>query len=314
MAAVFLRPVRLILVCLSASAFSQVTTQADAAGVVTRLNVEVPLVLVPVRVATTFGAAVTGLKREHFRVFEDDVEQKILYFAHEDAPVSVGLVLDASGSMRNKMRRSWEAAAQLRKTSNPQDEFFLIEFNERPRLAVRFTNNWDYLHQRLLRAKPLGRTSLLDAVHLALREMKAARHLRKAIVILSDGGDNHSRYTEGDIRRSVREADVPIYGIGIFDPEEAAQRTPEEQNGPALLRELTEETGGRHFPVRSLDDLPAACARIGSDLRDQYVLGYYSTNPATGGDHRLKVVLAPPEGTPPVKVYHRQSYSRPVRP
>ena len=165
------------------------------------LRVDVPLVMIPVHVTTALGASVRGLKKESFRLFEDGVEQTITHFASDDAPLSAGFLLDASGSMRNKMRKSVSAAGEFLKITNPEDEFFLIRFGERPKLAVPLTRDMEQVRIGLVRARPLGRTSLLDAIHLSLSEMRRAHNLRKAIVILSDGGDNHSRYTETEIKR-----------------------------------------------------------------------------------------------------------------
>ena len=277
------------------------------------LQVDVPLVLIPTQVTTSFGTPVTSLNQENFRLFEDDAEQKITHFASEDAPLSIGLLFDASGSMRDKMRKSFEAAAEFFKTANSEDEFFLIEFNERAKLTVPFTRKSDEIYRRLLRTRPLGRTSLLDAIHLALSQMKDAPNPRKAIVILSDGGDNHSRYTESEIKGALQEADVQVYAMGIFRFEDLAKRPREERSGPRLLGELAEETGGRHFPVENLDDLPAVCARIGAALHNQYLLGYYPANPVRDGKyHRVKVVLQAPANMPPLTVYHRQGYYAPA--
>lgn len=281
---------------------------------VINLRVDVPLVLIPVHVTTPLGAAVNNLSIQNFRLFEDEVEQKITQFTSEDAPLSVGLLFDASGSMRNKIQKSSEAAAAFFRAANPEDEFFLIEFNERPKLVVPFTRDSAVIYQRIVRTRPLGRTSLLDAVHLALVHMKSARNPRKAIVILSDGGDNRSRYTESEIKAAMREADVQVYAMGVFEPDETRKRTPEEQNGPRLLDDLAEQTGGRHYPVRRLNDLPEVCARIGRELRNQYVLGYTPANPSADGKYRsVKVTVDPPENMPPLRPHSRQGYYAPVQ-
>jgi Ca-activated chloride channel family protein len=278
------------------------------------LRVDVPLVLIPVNVTTPLGASVTSLNKENFRLFEDGVEQRITHFGCEDAPVSIGLLLDESGSMRNKMRKSSEAARELFKTASFDDEFFLIEFNERPKLTVPFTRDANDLFKRLLRARPMGRTSLLDALHMAMAQMKNARNLRKAIVLLSDGGDNHSRHTETEIKRAIHEADVQIYAMGIFDPEDAPRRTIEEKNGPYLLDDLAMETGGKHFPVGKLDDLAGACTRIGMELHNQYLLGYAPANTARDGKYR-KILVTPvaPPNMPPLKAHFRPGYIAPVQ-
>jgi Ca-activated chloride channel homolog len=209
----------------------------------TRLRVDSALVQIPVHVTTAAGASVTGLRQDNFRIFEDNVEQKIAHFSMEDAPISIGLLYDTSGSMQNKMRQASEAAAAFFKTANPEDEFFLVQFSDRPKLVIPFTPDSDNLYWRIVRTRPFGRTSLLDAIHLALLQMKNARNLRKAIVILSDGGDNHSRYTARAIKTAMLESDVQLYAMGIFDPEELRKRTTEEQNGPELLGELADQSG-----------------------------------------------------------------------
>ena len=159
------------------------------------IRIDSSLVLIPVHVTTPGGESVTTLDRNSFQLFEDGVEQKITLFSKDDAPLSVGLVFDASGSMQNKIRKSSEAAATFFKTANADDEFFLVEFNDRPKLTVPFTPDADEIYQHIAHAKAFGRTSLLDAIHLAALQMKHAHNPRKALVIFSDGGDNRSRYT-----------------------------------------------------------------------------------------------------------------------
>ncbi len=276
------------------------------------LRVDVPLVLVPAHVTNRLGTPVNSLNRENFRVFEDAVEQKITYFAKEDAPVSVGLVFDSSGSMRNKMRKSWEAASTFLKTANASDEFFLVEFNERPKLSVAFTRDSNEIYKGIAHARSLGRTSLLDAIQLALVQMKRARNPHKAIVILSDGGDNRSRHTAGEIKSALLESDVQLYAMGIFDTGDKKKRTPEEVNGPSLLDQLAQETGGSAFPVGNVADLPEISAQIGNELRNQYLLGYNPVNDARDGKYRqVKVSLAPPPDMPPLEMHHRPGYYAP---
>jgi Ca-activated chloride channel homolog len=277
------------------------------AAPVADLRVDVPLALIPVHVTTEFGASVTTLKQENFRVFEDGVEQKIANFSSEDAPLSIGLLFDASGSMRNKIRKSAEAAAAFFRTANADDEFFLVEFNDRAKLSIPFTRDANLIYRHIVRTRPVGRTSLLDAIHMALTQMKDAKNLRKAIVIVSDGGDNRSRYTESEIKSAMREADVQVYALGIFDPDDQPKHTPEEKNGPKLLGELADQTGGRHFPIRDLEALPALCERIGNELRNQYVIGYAPSSADDSGYRHVKVTLAAPE-MPPMRIYHRQGY------
>ena len=278
------------------------------------LRVDVPLVLIPVHVTNPAGTTVSGLKKENFRLFEDNVEQKVVHFSNEDVPLSIGLLFDASGSMENKIKKSWEAATEFFKTANSDDEFFLVQFNDRPKLLLPFTQDADEVNSRIARVRPFGRTALLDAIGVGLSEMKKARYWRKAIVIVSDGGDNRSRYTRSEIKNALLESDVQIYAMGIFDLDPSHKQPPEERNGPVLLNELAEDTGGRHIAVANLEDLPAVCARIGKELRDQYILGYYPSNETRDGKHRsVKVTVTPTEEMPKLKAYYRRGYQAPVQ-
>lgn len=285
---------------------------AEAAGPRSNLRVDSTLVLIPVTVTDPLNRFVTGLDREHFKLEEDKVAQDISHFASEDAALSVGLVFDTSGSMGSKLQKSRQAAAQFFKTSNPDDEFFLVQFNDRPDLSMPFTTNTEDIQTRMTFTQSKGRTALLDAVYLALHEMKKARNPRKALLILSDGGDNSSRYTESEIKNLVREADVQIYAIGIFEPMAGRGRTAEEMAGPGLLSEIAEQTGGRHYPVDNINDLPDIAAKIGIELRNQYVLGYTPTNKERDGKYRrVKVKLVQPRGLPPLRAFWRLGYYAP---
>lgn len=278
------------------------------------LRVDVPLILTPVHVTTALGTTVTDLRKENFRIFEDGVEQTVTNFAMEDAPISIGMLFDSSGSMHTKIRKSSEAAAAFFKVANPEDEFFLVEFNDRPKLSVPFTRDSDEIYQRISHVRAMGRTSLLDAIHMALAQMKHAHNLRKAIVIFSDGGDNRSRYSEREVKKAMLESDVQVFAMGIFDQDDSRKLTREEQDGPRLLTELAEETGGKHFPVDHLNDLPALCDRIGNELRNQYLLGYLSANGARDGRYRrIKVVLANTGSRPQLKPFYRQGYYAPLQ-
>jgi Ca-activated chloride channel homolog len=279
------------------------------------LRVDASLVLIPVHVTTPLGVAVTDLSKTNFRVFEDNVEQPITHFSKDDAPLSVGLVFDASASMHNKLRKSSEAAAAFFKTSNSGDEFFLVEFNERPHLAVPFTFDSEELYKHIVHTRTTGRTSLLDAIHMAIQQMSKARNTRKAIVIVSDGGDNCSRYSVGQIKYALMESDVQIYAMGIFDLEDSPKkRPPEEVNGPRLLNELAELTGGRHYPIDDLNELPQISERIGLELRNQYVLGYSPANIDRDGKYRaIKLNLLTSPDMPPVKAQYRRGYYAPAR-
>ncbi len=278
------------------------------------IRVDVDLVLVNITVTDPFNRLVTGLEKENFRVFEDNTEQEIVHFSSEDVPISMGVIFDMSGSMSNKVDKARLAAVQFFKTANPQDEFFLVSFNDRAQLTSHFTSSVEELQNRLMYTSAHGRTALLDAVYLGLSQMRGAHNAKRALLIISDGGDNHSRYNEGDIKNFVKESDVQIYAIGIYDPLGYRSRTPEELNGPSLLSEVTEMTGGRALPVENLNDLPDTAAKIGMELRNQYVLGYKPSNHTRDSKWRkIKVRLRPPKGLPPLSVYAKTGYYAPSR-
>jgi Ca-activated chloride channel homolog len=277
------------------------------------IRVGVDMVLVPITVVDPYDRLVTGLEQSNFRVFEDGIEQEIVHFSSEDVPISVGLVFDVSGSMADKVDKSQQAAAQFLNTANPQDEFFLVSFANEARLATTFTSDIGKLQNQLMSTPARGRTALLDAIYLGLSEMKYARNSRKALLILSDGGDNHSRYTENEIREFLREADTQIYAIGLFDTWRC-ERSPEECEGPNLLRDLCDMSGGRFFAVQNLNELPDIASKISMELRNQYVLGYKPSNRLKDGRWRkIKVRLDPPRGLPPLTVYARYGYYAPGR-
>ena len=274
---------------------------------------DVDLALVNVTVTDPYNRLVTGLEQDNFRVFEDTLEQEIVSFSSEDVPISIGVIFDFSGSMSNKVDKAREAALQFFKTANPQDEFFLVSFNERAELTSTFTNSVEDLQSRMLLTSPKGRTALLDAIYLGLSQMRGAHNAKRALLILSDGGDNHSRYNESDIKRLVKEADTQLYAIGIYDPLGYRNRTPEELNGPSLLAEITELTGGRVFAVEHLNDLPDIASKIGMELRNQYVLGYKPSNHTHDARWRkIKVKLRAPKGLPPLTVYSKTGYYAPA--
>jgi Ca-activated chloride channel family protein len=276
------------------------------------LRVDTTLVQIPVAVTDALNRFVLGLQKEDFHLLEDGVEQNVVHFSGEDAPLSVGLVFDESGSMDYKLRTSQAAVAQLLKTMNADDEAFLVEFSDTAKLSVGFTTKPGEIQDALRKAQPGGLTAMLDALNLALREMKKAKNSRKAIVIVSDGGDNHSKYTAAEIESLVREADVQIYAMGVFEPVLSFGLTPEEISGPKLLSEIATQTGGRAFAAALMGDLPSVAARIAIELRNQYVLGYYPKNQTKDGKYRrVEVKLAQPHGVSPLKAHWRLGYYAP---
>lgn len=288
----------------------------DTPGITVKPNrlirTDVNVALVNVTVTDPYNRLVTGLEQDNFRVFEDNVEQEIETFSSEDVPISIGVVFDVSGSMGNKIGKAREAAVQFFKTANTADEFFLVSFNERAELTSEFTNSVEDLQSRMAMTATHGRTALLDAIYLGLSQMRGARNAKRALLILSDGGDNHSRYNESDIKRLVKEADTQLYAIGIFDPLGYRSRTPEELNGPSLLTDVTDMTGGRVFSVERIEDLPDIATKIGMELRNQYVLGYRPSNKTHDARWRkIKIKLRPPRGLPPLTVYSKTGYYAP---
>lgn len=190
----------------------------------------------------------------------------------------------------------------------------LISFNDRPNLLAAFTSKFENVQDRLLFVKSSGKTALLDAIYLGLSEAKKASTSRKALLVISDGGDNHSRYTEGDVKRAVKESDVQIYAVGIFEPMSARTRTPEEARGPSLLAELAEVSGGRMFSLDDANELPDITEKISIELRNQYVLGYRPSNLVRDGRwRRIRVKLNAPKGLPPLQVYARTGYYAPTQ-
>lgn len=267
------------------------------------------LVLIPVNVVDFRNRQVAGLTREQFKVYDDRVIQSITHFVSEDAPVSIVVVFDASRSMGPKLKSAREAVAELLRTANPADEFALIQFNDRVRRLVEFTDRSGEILNGLAFIEAKGQTALLDAIYLAVATMRRARHQRKAIVVISDGGDNCSRYTVLETRQMVREADAQIFAIGIFDPPGSRPHAPEENDGPELLGSITEETGGRMFPARRPEELKDVAAHIGATLRNEYLIGYSpSAVERDGKYHRVTVHL---EGARDLRLFWKLGYYAP---
>jgi Ca-activated chloride channel homolog len=250
------------------------------------IRLDVNMVLVPVTVTDAMDRPVNDLPVDAFRLLEDNVEQKIVSFWREEAPVSVGFVFDASSSMQRKLDRSVAAVKQFLETTIPGDEFFLVRFADRPSVVNRFTPDPDEIMASLSFVRAEGWTSLLDAIYLSVRQMRSAKNPRKALFILSDGSDNNSRYSESEIRRLVIESDVRIFAIGVFER-------------PRFLEKLAAETGGKAYWAHKLSDLPGVIDRLSIEIRSNYVLGYSSNHLQNDGKYRkvtvelLRTLLAP---------------------
>ena len=255
------------------------------------IRVDTNLVLIPVSVTDSKNHPVVGIDARQFRVFDGKSEQEVVNVSEDDTPLSVGIVFDSSASMKSKLEKAREAVIEFLKGANPDDEFFLVNFAEKAELAVPFTTSGGDIQSRLMYASTKGKTALLDAIHLALETMKDARNPRKALLVISDGGDNDSRYTKTEIRNATRETDVRIYALGVYG-NEPVMLPEEERGGPWLLADLAEHTGGRHIPILKPAELPAAAAKIGMELRNQYLVGYRPSKVDSDGKfHKVEVKL-----------------------
>jgi Ca-activated chloride channel family protein len=277
-----------------------------------KIVTDTTLVVIPVTVTDPSNRFVLGLEKEDFTILEDNVEQKITHFSGEDAPLSIGLIVDTSGSMGLKMETSHRAVSEFLKTMNAQDEAFLIQFSDDAQVIQGFTGNMKQIESHMTTLQSGGLTALLDAVDLGVREMKKAKNPRKALVIVSDGGDNHSRYTATDIKDVVREADTQIFAFGVFDPVIFPQLTNEEVSGPRLLAQIADQTGGRAFGAAQFSQLPGIAEKIAIELRNQYVLAYAPTNKDRDGKYRrVEVKIQQPKALPALKARWRLGYYAP---
>ncbi len=273
------------------------------------------LVTLNVSVTDPQGRFVTGLDAEHFEVYEDNVKQTIEFFSDEDAPVSIGIVFDMSGSMRGRLNRSNVALRKFLDACHEEDEFFLVGFNQQARLLVDYTPNPERISGAVMLAEAKGQTALYDAVYIGVEKLREGRHGRRALLIISDGQDNSSRYTFREVRQLVREADVQVYAIGVAT---AFNDTTLDLQGRSILDEITRLTGGRAFFPNSQMELQEIITRIAIELRHQYGIGYTPTNLAalpvglkTSEKQRwrkLKVKLNPPKGLPSLTVNAREGY------
>jgi Ca-activated chloride channel family protein len=263
--------------------------------------VNVNLVQIPVSVTDPLGNPVLGLRRENFRLFEDGTEQEIRNLSAQDAPASIGIVFDASRSMRPTIGQSREAVLRILRRSQPGDEYFLIAFNNRPYMLSTFDDSTEYLERQVNTLRPDGWTALLDSVSLALKTMKHARNDRKALIVLSDGGDNKSRIRKGELRTQILESDTTIYSIGLLGRGLTASDL-------QLMARMSEDTGACLFPIRSVDDLAEVIDTISKSLRTQYLLGYSSSKPGDGKYRTIKVGLNNLPTSPPLHAAWRPGY------
>jgi Ca-activated chloride channel family protein len=271
------------------------------------LRVSVDLVLIPVTVTDALNHPHTNLTRENFRVYEGSQPQEIRYFSTEDSPISIGLLLDVSGSMRDKIDTERTALEQFFRNANPEDDYFVITFNNTPRVLSDVTQSTTGIQTELGLVQPSGSTALLDAVYLGLSKLRNAHYSRRALVIISDGADNASRYNFREIKDLVAESDVMVYAIGIFGS--SPFKAFEEVMGERWLKGMTDITGGRTTTVKNINQLPDECALLSRELRSQYILGYQPSEKLTVGKWRkVRVTVRNPSITDQLQSHYRKGY------
>lgn len=268
-----------------------------------RIRTDVNLTLLPVTVFDeATGQIVNGLRREQFTVVEDKTPQPIVTFSGEDALCSVGLLFDTSGSMNHKIDKARLALAHLFEVLNPQDEVFLMSFADHPELRRDFTTNFASLQDTFLFTSPTGRTALIDAVYLGLHRMRTARNPRRGLVVISDGGDNDSRYESRDLFEYAMEADVQIHALGVQP----------DRYGIFVLDGMANANGGLSITVDKLKELGDAMNTIGQALHHQYLIGYYSPPRLNGKKWRkVQVKVTPADGQQRLRAYTRSGYFGP---
>jgi Ca-activated chloride channel family protein len=277
---------------------------AEKSGPDTSIKVGLDVVLVPVSVTDDQYRPIEGLNAGNFQIWEDKVEQHIQYFSAEDTPVSIGLLLDISGSMRSAFNAARSATINFLKTSNAEDEYFLVEFSDSPKIAQNFTTDVNKLERMVAVLGAQGYTAFLDAVYLALDNIRFGVQPRKALVMITDGEDNHSRYTLNNVKDVLKESDAQLYAVDI-----GYHAAKGHSFGRIVLDELTELSGGRVLSLKSMDDLDDLCAQISRELKSQYVLGFVSTNRNADGKWRkLRVKVNPPAGAPRMNVRAKAGY------
>jgi len=248
------------------------------------------LVSLTVTVTDGYDRLVTGLTRRDFEVFEDKVKQDISFFSEVDAPINLGIIFDVSGSMKGKIDRARDALKAFIQTSHNDDDFFLVSFNQRANLVSEFTDG-ETLINKLTLVEPKGQTALYDATYLGVEKVKQGRHNRHALLLVSDGQDNSSRYTYGELRKRLKEAGVQIYCVGIVEMGGGAGGSLDVQ-GQANLEEIARSTGGKAFFPRSAAELEDITTKIALELRHQYSIGYNPTNVKRDGQwHKIKVYV-----------------------
>jgi Ca-activated chloride channel homolog len=303
----------LIVLLVSTTAISaQEREQQDKSYTV---SVDVQLVQLPVSVVDKDGHPVTGLQKENFQVFEDGLQQEISLFNHEDIPLSVGLVIDNSGSMRNKRERVNSAALTFARESNPEDETFIVNFDDAAYLEQDYTSKIDDLVKALSYLDTRGETAIYDAVYLSAEHLNRAKRDKKSLLLVTDGEDNKSQYSLQKVVAKLRESKVTVYAIGLLEDENAGGgvfRKSSSRKARETLEKFARTTGGAAYFPRSVDEVEELCRRIARDLRNQYTLGYRPSNTKLNGSWRgITVRLNPPRNISKVSVRAKEGYYAP---
>ena len=274
------------------------------------IRVDVNMALVPVTVLDGAGRSVTGLNQANFRVFDGARQVPIASFGLQDQPITVGLIYDCSRSMAAKFKTAREAPRALFDQLNTDDESFLITISDRADLRQGLTSSFEDIENMLVFTHPEGSTSLVDGIYLGLQQVRQSHNPRRALIVVSDGGDNNSRYTLKELETIAVESDTQIFAMGLYGSPQSA----EEVHGPELLTQLTTRTGGVNFRIQNVEELRTAMAKVGVSLHNQYVLGYYPPADAQSGKYRhIQVVLTVPQGAPTLHLYARSGYFVPER-
>lgn len=270
------------------------------------IRVTADFVLVPVTVTENSGKPVLGLDKRDFVLTDEKALQDIVSFSHENASVSIGIVFDLSGSMTNKIAKARSAVREFLRYIEVQDEVLLVTFSDRAQQRTEFASDDTAVLNELLFAQPNGSTALFDAVAIAVRAMRKARNDRRVLLVVSDGEDNHSRFSERELRRVVEETEIQIHALGIHDRGPGMRDT----GGPQILEDLAKMTGGEHHMVGDAGELPGLAAKMGLSLHDRYLLGYRPTPPAVQGKWR-RILVKLPMAPRSYQIHARTGYRAP---
>jgi Ca-activated chloride channel family protein len=303
-------PPALALASSSPDPLGQISLSGESAGRQTRdrsMRVSVNMVLVPVSVTDMMNRPVLNLQKDDFSLFQDEQPQKLEFFTTEDAPISVGLLLDLSKSMTSKFDMERAAVSEFFRNANEQDDYFVITFADRPKLVTGATQSIDTIQSNLAMQTPDGNTAMFDAISEGADRMRAAKHGRKALLIISDGGDNHSRHHMKQIKKLLQDSDVEVYAIGIFDI--GPFKTVEEALGRKWLSQITDATGGRTLTVDNKDKVPGAAAAISREIRNRYVLGYRPIESQTAERRKIRVQVASAATSSAIHAHYKSGYT-----